>query len=103
MWQGKAYEGIKEGTYYPAVSLYTHREQQTEPAAVTVNFGDSPWAFPPPQLPDWPPPRPASEMARPRPVEATAAAAAAQQVKQERQQAGEEQQRADGADRMQVD
>lgn len=67
--QGIAYEGIREGTYYPAVSLYTHRGEQQEPAAVTVNFGDDAWAFPPPHVPGWPAARPACELAGPRPGE----------------------------------
>ena len=37
--QGAAYTDLLEGTYYPAVSLYTHRCKQSEAASVRVNFG----------------------------------------------------------------
>ena len=36
--QGRAYVDLLEGTYFPAVSLYTH-PRQAEPARVTVAFG----------------------------------------------------------------
>lgn len=38
MWQGTAYENIPEGTYYPALSLYTLPHQR-QGATLTVNFG----------------------------------------------------------------
>jgi len=38
--QGKAYVDILEGTYYPAISVFTLPEQR-EGATVTVNFGPS--------------------------------------------------------------
>ena len=47
--QGRTYvDAIKEGTYYPALSIYTHA-RQLEPARVQVNFGETSFAFPPPQ------------------------------------------------------
>ena len=46
--QGRAFEGVLEGTYYPTVSLYTH-PTQAEPARVRVNLGETPFAHPPPQ------------------------------------------------------
>jgi len=36
---GKAYEDIREGTYYPAISIFTGTNQ-IEPASVSVEFGD---------------------------------------------------------------
>jgi outer membrane biosynthesis protein TonB len=100
--QGKAYTELREGTYYPSLSLYTHRRQQNEPAAATVNFGvpgsaGGGFAFPPP-APEalggaCPPPQPACEMAGPRPVPAAAQkpppqqqVAAGQQQQQQQQQ-----------------
>ena len=48
--QGRTFvDAVKEGTYYPALSLYTHA-QQREPARVTVNFGDTDFVHPPPPL-----------------------------------------------------
>lgn len=45
--QGRAFiDSIKEGTYYPAISLYTHA-RQVEPVQVKVNFGATPFAHPP--------------------------------------------------------
>lgn len=41
VWQGKAYEDIPEGTYYPALSLYTLPHQR-EGATLTANFGTYP-------------------------------------------------------------
>lgn len=47
--QGRAFtDAIKEGTYYPAVSMYTHA-RQLEPARVKVNFGETSFAYPPPR------------------------------------------------------
>lgn len=89
--QGKAYEGVHEGTYYPALSLYTHRGEQGDEAAVaTVNFGEQGFAFPPPQLEGLPPPRPACEMSGPRPMPPPplpAAAAVQGQPPQQQEQA----------------
>ncbi|KAJ9506523.1 hypothetical protein QJQ45_005018 [Haematococcus lacustris] len=47
--QGVAFTDILEGTYYPAVSLYTLPEELGG-AAVTMNFGPE-FLFPPPQVP----------------------------------------------------
>ncbi len=46
--QGAAFKDIPEGTYYPAVSLYTLPEQ-TEGVTVAFNFGPE-FAYPPPQV-----------------------------------------------------
>lgn len=54
--QGKAYVDILEGTYYPALSLFTH-PHQGQPAAVAVNFGDQPFAYAPPHDEGWPQPQ----------------------------------------------
>lgn len=43
---GKAYQDIKEGTYHPAISMYSHTKQVT-PVRVMVNFGDAPFEHPP--------------------------------------------------------
>ena len=44
--QGRTFiDSIKEGTYYPAISLYTHA-RQVEAAQVKVNFGATPFAHP---------------------------------------------------------
>lgn len=40
VWQGAAYRGLSEGTYYPAVSIFTLPTQE-EKATVAVNFGPS--------------------------------------------------------------
>lgn len=37
-YQGIAYRDIPEGTYYPAVSLYTGQEQRLDPVRVTAHF-----------------------------------------------------------------
>lgn len=65
--QGKAYEDIAEGTYCPAISLYTNPTKQQTAATVTVNFGEQGFAFDPPQIDGCQTPRPAFEMAGPRP------------------------------------
>lgn len=45
--QGRTFiDLIKEGTYYPAISLYTHA-RQVEAAQVKVNFGATPFVHPP--------------------------------------------------------
>lgn len=75
--QGKAYNDIREGTYYPAVSLYTNRGQQHEAAATTVNFGEHGFAFPPPQVEGCPAASPACELSGPQ-----ASGAARQQQQQ---------------------
>lgn len=95
--QGKAYEGLQEGTYYPALSLFTDRRQQQTAAAVMVNFGDAPFAFAPPRIEGCPPPRPVCELPgpRPQPVQQEAAAAGQQQhaqVQREAAAAGQRQQ-----------
>ena len=64
--QGVAFSDVLEGTYYPALSMFTHAHQ-SEPAAVTINFGEQPFAFPPPDGPAWPPACPASELPAQRP------------------------------------
>ena len=64
--QGVAFRDVLEGTYYPSLSMFTH-VHQPEPATVTVNFGEQPFAFPPPDDPVWPPARPASELPAQRP------------------------------------
>ena len=46
--QGAAFTDIPDGTYYPAVSLYT-RPEQTEGATVVFNFGPD-FKYPPPQV-----------------------------------------------------
>ena len=81
--QGKAYADLPEGTWYPAISLYTNTTQQAAPAAVSVNFGGdrSPFAFPPPKLEGCPPPRPVFEVPGPPPEQ--------QQQLQQQQPAGE--------------
>jgi Set1/Ash2 histone methyltransferase complex subunit ASH2 len=92
-----AYEDLWEGTYCPAVSLYTNPTQQAEPASVTVNFGEDGFAFEPPQLAGCPPPRAACEMCGPRPGAEVAAAAAEQQQQEPALAAQEEgQQQASG-------
>lgn len=61
-WQGKAYCDVVEGTYYPAVSLYTHAHQMV-PAALAVNFGEQPFSHSlPPEHVGWPLARPVSDM-----------------------------------------
>lgn len=47
--QGVAYTDIPEGSYFPAVSLFTH-PRQVDAASVEVNFGDKSFAHPPPLL-----------------------------------------------------
>ena len=48
--QGRTFiDAIKEGTYYPAISLYTHA-RQFEAAQVKVNFGSTPFIHPPQQF-----------------------------------------------------
>jgi hypothetical protein len=45
--QGRTFiNSIKEGTYYPAISLYTHA-RQIEAAQVKVNFGATQFTHPP--------------------------------------------------------
>ncbi|GIL55194.1 hypothetical protein Vafri_10798 [Volvox africanus] len=46
-YQGVAFRDFNEGTYYPAVSIYTMPEQ-TEGATVTLNFGPK-FSYAPPQ------------------------------------------------------
>lgn len=41
--QGKAYENLKEGRYYPTVSLFSALEEET--TKVQVNFGSKPFQF----------------------------------------------------------
>ncbi|GLC45275.1 hypothetical protein PLESTB_000717800 [Pleodorina starrii] len=72
VYQGVAFRDFNEGTYYPAVSLYTMPEQQ-EGATVTVNFGPR-FQYPPLQPEGCPPAMPVCELAT---VGAAAAAAAA--------------------------
>ena len=43
---GQAYVDVSEGTYYPAVSMYTHAHQ-VEPASVTVVFEAEKLKYPP--------------------------------------------------------
>ena len=63
---GPAFAPILEGTYYPAVSLFTPADV-VEGAAVRVNFGPD-FKFPPrAPPPGYPPPRPACDMAGPSP------------------------------------
>mmetsp|Transcript_34989 Transcript_34989/g.77830 ORF Transcript_34989/g.77830 Transcript_34989/m.77830 type:complete len:356 (+) Transcript_34989:227-1294(+) len=61
--QGKAYEDILEGTYYPAVSLYTLPDQ-AEGATATFNFGPD-FTYPPPEVERLPAARAVSELATP--------------------------------------
>ncbi|KAG2492185.1 hypothetical protein HYH03_009433 [Edaphochlamys debaryana] len=61
--QGVAFRDFNEGTYYPAVSLYTMPEQ-TEGATVNLNFGPS-FRFPPPQPEGCPAAGPVSDLALP--------------------------------------
>ncbi|GAB4821654.1 hypothetical protein N2152v2_008700 [Parachlorella kessleri] len=66
--QGKAFEPIKEGTYYPAISLYTDAAKEPfETARVRCNFGETAFAHPPPQLEGVPAAKPLCEVAGPRP------------------------------------
>lgn len=67
--QGVAFQDIPDGTYYPAASLFT-LPSQTQGASVTFNFGPN-FAFPPPEVPGCPAPRPMCETAQP--LEAAAA------------------------------
>jgi Set1/Ash2 histone methyltransferase complex subunit ASH2 len=60
VFQGVAYSGLMEGTYYPSASLYTLPEQ-TEGASVTFNFGPE-FKYPPPEVPEFPAPRPCSDL-----------------------------------------
>lgn len=64
--QGKAYSDIKEGTYYPALSLYTDATLLEE-AVVKCNFGETPFAHPPPQVEGCPQARAMFEVAGPKP------------------------------------
>lgn len=81
--QGTAYGNILEGTYCPAVSLYTNRTaQQQEPAMVTVNFGEHGFAFEPPHLEGCAAAQPAFLMAGPRPGQAPLAVQQGQQGQQ---------------------
>ena len=58
-------QGLLESTYYPAISLFT-LPSQPEPARVTVNFGEQPFAHPPAQLEglggEAPTPQPVSQL-----------------------------------------
>jgi Set1/Ash2 histone methyltransferase complex subunit ASH2 len=65
--QGRAFLDVREGTYYPALSIFTHPQQQ-QPAEVGVNFGEQPFAHPPPHAEGWPQARPASELPSSRPL-----------------------------------
>ncbi|KAG2435880.1 hypothetical protein HXX76_007075 [Chlamydomonas incerta] len=69
---GVAFRDFNEGTYYPAVSIYTMPEQ-SDGATVTLNFGPH-FAYPPLQPEGCPPPTPVCELASP--AEAAAGAAA---------------------------
>lgn len=63
-WQGKAYEDdLFQATYYPTISLYTHA-YHNENASISVNFGDTPFAYPPSEIKgyDGPLPRPLREL-----------------------------------------
>ena len=65
---------LPEGTYYPALSLYT-ATTQTQAAEVTANFGEGPFAYtpPPPERGgEWA--RPVAELPGPRPEAAVRAA-----------------------------
>lgn len=61
LYQGAAFSDIPDGTYYPAASLFT-LPSQTQGATVTFNFGPD-FAFPPPEVPGCPAPRPMCEAA----------------------------------------
>lgn len=65
VFQGIAFQDFKEGTYYPAASLYTMPEQ-SEGATVSFNFGPN-FRYPPPQVEGCPPARPMSDLAAPEP------------------------------------
>ncbi|KAL4424339.1 hypothetical protein ABPG75_001640 [Micractinium tetrahymenae] len=80
--QGKAFEDLKEGTYYPALSLYSNRQLQPEPVKATVNFGERGFAFPPPAVEGCLPPRPACELSGPQPTAKGKQEKAAQQGQQ---------------------
>eukprot|EP00891_Asterochloris_glomerata_P008135 jgi/Astpho2/8135/e_gw1.00120.119.1_t len=58
--QGTAYRDLKEGTYCPAVSLYTLPDQ-AEGATVTLNFGPD-FHFNPPPVEGCPPAKPISDL-----------------------------------------
>ncbi|KAK9811769.1 hypothetical protein WJX72_009761 [[Myrmecia] bisecta] len=59
--QGVAYRDFKEGTYYPAASLYTLPDQK-EGATVTFNFGPD-FKHSPPEIEGCPAARPCCELA----------------------------------------
>mmetsp|Transcript_34775 Transcript_34775/g.88072 ORF Transcript_34775/g.88072 Transcript_34775/m.88072 type:complete len:333 (-) Transcript_34775:313-1311(-) len=59
--QGPAFTDFPDGTYYPAASLYT-LPTQTQGACVTFNFGPD-FAYPMPEVPGCPAPRPMCEAA----------------------------------------
>lgn len=80
--QGVAYTDILEGTYYPAVSLFTLPEQK-EGASVQVNFGPE-FAFPPALPEGLPAARPMSEVAAVVAAAAAALAAAQEKAAQEK-------------------
>ena len=61
--QGVAFRDILEGTYYPAVSLFTLPEQ-AEGASALFNFGPD-FQYPPPLLEGLPPARASCTLARP--------------------------------------
>ncbi|KAK9804956.1 hypothetical protein WJX73_003518 [Symbiochloris irregularis] len=58
--QGIAFTDILEGTYFPAVSMYT-MVRQTEGAKATFNFGPT-FQFEPPQVDGYPAARPVSDL-----------------------------------------
>ncbi|KXZ54453.1 hypothetical protein GPECTOR_4g1004 [Gonium pectorale] len=65
-YQGVAFRDFNEGTYYPAVSLYTMPEQ-SEGATVSVNFGPM-FQYPAPQPEGCPPAMPVCDLATPLPA-----------------------------------
>lgn len=72
--QGVAYMDLPEGTYYPALSLYT-ATTQTQAAEVTANFGEGAFAHaPPPPERGGERARPVAELPGPRPGAAVEAA-----------------------------
>lgn len=57
---GPAFTDLMEGTWYPAVSIFT-KPDQVEGATVMANFGPV-FRYPPPDIEDVPPPRPMSDL-----------------------------------------